>query len=965
MQQKRKIMKTRPVSGTSKITDKATLLPRITLAFFNRPRIAALLWIVITLFGIISYTTLLKREGFPSIAIPIVIVNGTYAVNDAATVDKTLAKPISEIALKQSGVHAVTSQSGDNFFSATIQYDEKIDAAAAKQALQSAIKQDSRIPGKAKLTLGAPYFGVTGGALEKVDATISVYSTEPGLNLQNLVTKSQQTVDYLQAHKPAQVAKFSVADPYQQIVSPATGQATTVQRTFDRYGEITGGGDTFHQSVIINVASVKGADVIKLDDQIRGVLKQYQATPDASSLQTAVSASYAPSIKDEISELQRVLLEGLVAVLIIGSIIIAIRASLITVISMVTVIAATIGIIYLIGYSLNVITLFALILGLALIVDDTIIMVEAVDSARRRTQDRREAVAEAIRKISRAMVAATLTAALSFTPLVFVGGVLGSFIRAIPVTIISALLISLVVALIFIPLFARYVLLGKKQMGAANVHEPARGIEARMATAIGRPMLWARHSRRKEFSVGITAILISFMFIGIGGLVFQKVAFNIFPPSKDTNQLAVALTFPPNTSVAQAESIAARADDITSQVLGNDLVEASYYGMADDQTATLSVELTPYGTRDATAPQLAAALKDRFQNFSDARVTAYPLDIGPPTSSFKVDITATNRPEAERLARDMAQYLKGRKLERPSGTLATVTDVTVSNTSIYQRTGTRPVISVNASFDGTDTTTLTTIAKAAVTKQYDNQRLAQYDLHSSDVSFDLGQESENQDSFKSLAYAFPLVLLVIYILLVIQFRSLLQPLLIFMALPFSFFGIALGLYYTNNAFSFFSMLGFFALIGLSIKNTILLTDYANQARRSGLPAVDAAVAALGERFRPLVATSLTAVVSLIPLALTSPFWQSLAVTLIFGLLSSTFLVITVFPYYYLGAEYLRLKYSRKSVLLWLLANVIVAVGLVVAVGPIAAALGVVVLNILLILKTALRRGASGRHAQIM
>jgi multidrug efflux pump subunit AcrB len=106
------------------------------------------------------------------------------------------------------------------------------------------------------------------------------------------------------------------------------------------------------------------------------------------------------------------------------------------------------------------------------------------------------------------------------------------------------------------------------------------------------------------------------------------------------------------------------------------------------------------------------------------------------------------------------------------------------------------------------------------------------------------------------------------------------------------------------------MLGFFALIGLSIKNTILLTDFANQSRRAGLNAVDSAVAALEERFRPLVATSLTAIVAMIPLAISSPFWEGLAIVLIGGLLSSTFLVLTVFPYYYLGAEFLRVKSSK-------------------------------------------------------
>jgi multidrug efflux pump subunit AcrB len=235
------------------------------------------------------------------------------------------------------------------------------------------------------------------------------------------------------------------------------------------------------------------------------------------------------------------------------------------------------------------------------------------------------------------------------------------------------------------------------------------------------------------------------------------------------------------------------------------------------------------------------------------------------------------------------------------------------------------VLTVTSQFDGTDTTTLTTLAQDAVKKEFDADKLASYGLSDGDVTFNLGQEQENQDSFKSLAIAFPILLGVIFVLLAVQFRSLLQPLLIFMALPFSLFGVTLGLYLTDNAFSFFAMLGFFALIGLSIKNTILLTDYANQARRSGMSPIDAAVAALGERFRPLVATSLTAICSLIPLAVTSPFWQGLAVVLIFGLASSTFLVLTVFPYYYLGAEYLRMRISRLGFFKWLAVTVVVTV----------------------------------------
>ena len=107
------------------------------------------------------------------------------------------------------------------------------------------------------------------------------------------------------------------------------------------------------------------------------------------------------------------------------------------------------------------------------------------------------------------------------------------------------------------------------------------------------------------------------------------------------------------------------------------------------------------------------------------------------------------------------------------------------------------------------------------------------------------------------------------------------------------------------------MIGFFALIGIAVNNTIMLVDYANQALRAGSTHTDAMAEAVQHRFRPLLTTSLTSVVALTPLALSDPFWQPLAVTLIFGLLSSTFLVIVVFPYYWLIAEWLRVGVKRS------------------------------------------------------
>jgi multidrug efflux pump subunit AcrB len=905
------------------------LLPKYSLFIFDRSRTAAILWLALAVFGVLSYTTWLKRQGFPSVNIPYSVISGAYAVNDAAKVDSQVAKPIDDIVLKDSRVQTVQSHSLGTVYDVVIQYKEGTNAGVASKEIEQRIRAANVLPHEATLKSTTPKFGFT---TRGDDVVVSVYSLKSGATVNQLVSHGQDVTNYIKSQHINSVQSVSVVDPFVSGVNPLTGQNVTTQTKFDRYGERAGGQNAFYDATSVGITEKTGTDVIKLDTELRAAVQRYNDQHKDTDYKAVVSASYAPDIKDQINELQRSLLEGLVAVLVIGSIVIAIRASFITVISMLTVLCITLGVLFVIGYTLNTITLFSLILCLGLVVDDTIIMTEAIDAQRRRYTDPREVVHIATRKISRAMVAATLTAVLSFSPLLFVGGILGSFIRAIPVTVITSLLVSLIVALTFIPLFARFLLLRKKHMGAKLVDhdEPAAGVEASIAHFIGKPMLWARGSKKRLFSVGITAVVIGFVFIGAAMTIFQKVTFNIFPPSKDSNGLVLTLNFAPGTTVEQAEATADRADAIVAGTLGNNLKTAAYYSNAGTDTATLSVYITPYQERAVTAPQLVKQLEGKFDGFSGAQVKVSQQDVGPPSSAFTVDIQTTDRQKAIALAKDLNTFLAGRTLTRVSGTKAKVTTTSISDPGVYQRTDGKLFLSVTAEFNANDTTTLVDLAQKAVNNEFTPAKIASYGLPKDVLKYDIGQEQENQNSFKTLAIAFPLVLVAIFVLLSIEFRSLAQPLLIFMAIPFSLFGITLGLYTTHNAFSFFSMLGFFALIGLSIKNTILLTDYANQLRRQGAGAVDAAVGALGERFRPLIATSLTAVVSLIPLTLSSPFWQGLTVVLIFGLLSSTLMVVTVFPYYYLGAEYIRMRVSRTACLSWLGLTAALSVGLVKA-----------------------------------
>ncbi|GAC1391055.1 MAG: hypothetical protein NVSMB46_02180 [Candidatus Saccharimonadales bacterium] len=793
------------------------ILPHLSITFFNKPVLTAILWILIVVFGGLSYTTFLKREGFPKVNIPISIISGTYFVNDPAKIDGAISKPISDLVLSNPLVKSVQAQSADNFFVITVKYKDGADAKNASIALKQSIEQNAHLPQSIMIHYNVPYFGVTGGDSQRIDAAVSFYSTANNSDQKLLIKTAREAVMTLRdAHIPL-VQDVFLKDPIETVTDPQTGRTVHIERRFDRFGIRQNNTTNYFPSVLIGFAAKDNADVIKLDSNIQKALKSLEQQPQFSNYKAQVSASFAPSIKDNISELQRVLLEGLLAILVIGSLVITVRASFITIISMISVLLTTIGFLYLIGYSLNVITLFALILGLALIVDDTIIMIEAIDAARRRSNNKNDILLDATGKISRAMVAATTTAALCFLPLAFVSGVLGSFIRAIPITLVASLIISLFVALIFIPFFARFTVLSKKQLRRPISNDGARGLESRLAHFITRPMVWARHSKKKLIGVILGAVVVGLVFITSGLLIARNLVFNIFPPTKNTNGIILQMQFPHNTSITKARAITANADIIAAHTLGKNFVQSSYYESATAQSATEQIQIISYNKRKTTSPELVSSLQKTYdETFHEARISVSQTDVGPPSSLFNVQINASNRDKATALAHDIADTLTTLSLTRTNGTVAHLKNVSVSNSSLYLRSGDHPIVTVSGGFDANDTSTLVSLAQRAVTHEYSPDKISTYGLDKNDITFDIGQESDNQNSFKTLALAFPILLVVIFVVLAIEFRSLLQPLLIFLAIPFSIFGVMMGLKLTHNPISFFAMLGFFALIGLSI-----------------------------------------------------------------------------------------------------------------------------------------------------
>ena len=874
-------------------TDNKSLLQRFSLFFYDHWRVSLIAWVAVISFGILSYTTLLQRQGFPSVNLPFSTVTGAYFVNDQTKVDTDVAKPASEAIKKVSGVKTVSATSGANFVAIQIEYKEGVDAKEGSANVQKTLEKLD-LPSAAKLNYQSIDFSKFNN---KYDLLVSVYAPAT-TSADKLDAQAAEVASLLR--KAADVTGAEVVAQTETATNPITGQLGTQQISFDRTAVASQGDVTFYKSVSVGVTAKPETDVLRLYDEVNAQLKSLDA-----SITAVVTGSTAESVNEQIQSLQSNLMEGLIIVAIISLLLISWRAGIATSLSMATALLATIGTLQIFGYSLNTITLFALVLSLALIVDDATIVAEAVDASQKEGRSKRETVAYAVKRVARASTTGTLTTMLGFAPMLFIGGILGGFIKALPITIIISLAFSLLVSLSLIPFMAGWLILPSKKKTRTVSRNPVAKAEKFIGNKLSSLILWTTGKRGRQAGMAVAAISLASLAVVSSFYFFGKLKFDIFPPSKDGNEITVSLAFAPGTPIAEAEATTDAANAKIATALGDNARRVTYLSAADSSSAIARVTLVPYRNREATAPQIKDSLTSQLSKLRGAVVKVSLVGAGGPVSDqpFKVQITTNDSAKAAALSQELISYMKTTELKRPNGTTARFKNPQATGQVTIDRKDGLRIFTVGAAFDADDTSALVTVAQSAVEKQFASQKNL--------LAFDFGGESDNQDSFKSMLVALPVLLIAMFLLLAVQFRSLLQPVLIMLGIPFSLLGVAFGLYITNNSLSFFVMIGFFALIGIAVNNTIMLVDYANQALKTGKSYTAAIASAVRHRFRPLLTTSSISVAALTPLALNDPFWQSLAVTLIFGLLSSTFLVIVAFPYFWLIEEWLRLKVRNR------------------------------------------------------
>ena len=177
-----------------------------------------------------------------------------------------------------------------------------------------------------------------------------------------------------------------------------------------------------------------------------------------------------------------------------------------------------------------------------------------------------------------------------------------------------------------------------------------------------------------------------------------------------------------------------------------------------------------------------------------------------------------------------------------------------------------------------------------------------------------------QEMQTAMAFTFALVVLLIYLVMCMQFESFLQPFAILFSVPMALIGVAVILYLTGITLSMMSFIGILILVGLAVNNAIILIDYTNKLRRSGVEKKQAIIEAGAIRLRPIIMSSLTTIFGLLPLSVLKgdgyEIFAPISITLLGGMLTSTFLTLLVVPVWYSlideWAEGIRNRFRRSN-----------------------------------------------------
>lgn len=725
------------------------------------------------------------------------------------------------------------------------------------------------------------------------------------------------------------------------------------------------------KAVFLGVLQREGTQIFRVKEGIDEVLTAYEPRlPEYIKLEVVMDQS--KSVAKQIDGFFDSLIQGLVLVAIMSLLVLGFRPALVVVAAIPMSIFIAIGWVDIANFGLNQMSIVGLVIALGMLVDNAIVVVENVGRHLRGGETPKQAAIKGANQVGWAVASGTLTTVLAFLPLMMMQNGPGTFLRAMPVTVVLTLFASLLVALSLTPLLASRLggfdstpWLQRKFQELADGHYLQL-----LERALARPKI--------VLLVAITTLLCAlalFPFIGV----------SLFPKAEKP-MIFVNIDMPEGSSYSQTDEMAKIVEDVVRQQpyvtdiatnIGRGNPRVFYNTMPSRQTvnhAQLFVNLS-----ESELPKvepMITALRADLSQIQGAQITVKEFLQGPPVAApVEIRVQGDVLVDIQRAASDVEEIMLGIKglvgVDNPAGKnkvdlhveinrdkaamlgipltlidhsirtalvgttmglyrdddgdeyplmlrlseysepqLQTFADIQLPTAAgqlvpLMQLASIEPVTGI-ARFQHYDTERMAAItadiAPGFNTEKLTNEVVAKLEEYAwpPGVYYQVGgEQASRKEAFGGMAKATLLAVMGIFAILVLEFRSLVQPLIVFAAIPFAVTGAFLGLFISGYTFSFTAFIGMTSLVGIVVNNSIILVDYTNVMRREGMDKYQALKTSARSRFIPIVLTTLTTIGGLIPLTLSgSSMWAPLGWVIMGGLIVSTLLTLIVVPVLY-------------------------------------------------------------------
>jgi hydrophobe/amphiphile efflux-1 (HAE1) family protein len=765
----------------------------------------------------------------------------------------------------------------------------------------------------------------------------------------------------------------------------------------DGYKEIRKTARTNGQAAVaVEVRKQSGTNTVEVAENVFEAVAGLEAVLPADFQMTTIVDS-AERVQTEVGEVGLTIFYGAVmAVIVVFVFMLDWRSTFISGLALPTSVISTFLFMWLMGFSINTMTLMALALSIGMLIDDAVVVRENIFRHMEAGEDPVTAARKGTAEIGLAVMATTFTIVAVFLPVAFMTGIVGKFFQEFGLTVVAAVLVSLLVAFTLDPMLSANV------MKPVDPDHRARVSQHRF---LGRFVLffdevdrlyrevlkWSLAHRKTVIG---TAVGLFFGSIALTGLMGSE-----FVAQEDRAEFHIMLEMPVGTNFNAMDTVVRRVEGIVSdhpEFIRMYTVVGRRSGLGrvseDVNQATVRALFTPKGERDQniweiqddlrgklreipgleyiltdiawaegagefpvtlyirgdhlpTLTQLSEKARLLVQNTPGAVDVDTSLEVGKPEVTVVLDreraanagvgvgavarslraavegVVGSNfrdgrdeydiRVRLSQEDRDAPSLLENVLVPSARGNLVFLKEVA----TLSEASGPAQIERENRQRQVSITANIHNRALGDVVKDI-AERVGEMGVPSSYVWGFSGQALRMKESFDALLAALALAILFIYMVLAAQFESFLHPFTIMLALPLAIIGAFLALFIVGKNLGMSPMIGVVMLMGLVTKNGILLVDYTNALRKQGLGLHEAILKAGPVRLRPILMTSLALIFGMIPTAVghaaAAEFRSPMAIAIIGGLITSTFLTLVVIPVVYTYVDRLSFRGLVKA-----------------------------------------------------